>query len=96
VVIGSWNTIAMRRPRNARRAPGARPTSSWPASEIEPATIRPGGSTSPRIEKPVTVLPEPDSPTSPTTSPAPTSNDTSSTAFSIPAARSKWVDRFLT
>ena len=32
--------------------------------------MRPGGSISPRMESPVTLLPEPDSPTSPTTSPA--------------------------
>ena len=70
VIIGSWNTMAMRSPADARaarsaagrRAPARRAGSSR-------ATIRPGGSTRPRSEKPVTLLPEPDSPTSPSTSP---------------------------
>ena len=42
---------------------------SWPWYRIAPPTMRPGGSTRPRIEKPVTVLPEPDSPTRPSTCP---------------------------
>ena len=52
VVIGSWNTIAMRRPRTrAQRRRVGSPTSSWPSSLTEPATIRPGGSTSPRMRE---------------------------------------------
>ena len=92
-LIGSWNTIAMRWPRKPRSVSRSSPTSSWPASLTEPATIRPGGSIRPRIESPVTLLPEPDSPTSPTTSPAATSNDTPSTAFTTPARVKKWVAR---
>ena len=42
---------------------------SAPCSRIEPPAIRPGGSTRPMMEKPVTVLPEPDSPTRPSTWP---------------------------
>src|SRR5688572_32131159 len=56
-----------------------------------PPTIRPGGSTSPRIEKPVTVLPQPDSPTSPSTSPGRTAKLTPSTALTTPARVKKWV-----
>ena len=57
------------------------------------ATIRPGGSMRPRMERPVTLLPEPDSPTRPTTSPAARSKDTPSTAFTVPARVSKCVVR---
>src|SRR5882757_3678631 len=55
--------------------------------------MRPGGSIRPRIESPVTVLPEPDSPTMPSTSPRATSNDTPSTAFTTPARVKKWTFR---
>src|SRR5690606_8598020 len=46
--------------------------------------ILPGGSTSPRMESPVTDLPEPDSPASPRISPGASVNDTPSTAFATP------------
>ena len=69
VIIGSWKIIATLRPRIVRQVASLAPTSSCPASLIEPATMRPGGSISPMIARPVTVLPEPDSPTSPITSP---------------------------
>ena len=60
VIIGSWKIIAMRRPRiAAQRLLAAGRRSSSPSSRIEPSTMRPGGSTRPRMEKPVTILPEP-------------------------------------
>ncbi len=52
---------------------------------IFPETIFPGASTSPIIEKPVIVFPEPDSPTRPTISPALIWKLISSTAFTIPS-----------
>src|SRR5688500_15690931 len=55
--------------------------------------MRPGGSTRPRMEKPVTVLPQPDSPTRPSTSPGFTSKLTPSTARTTPARVKKWVFR---
>src|SRR6266536_3244537 len=58
-----------------------------------PSTIFPGGSIRPSSERPVTVLPEPDSPTIPSTSPRPTSNDTPSTALTTPARVKKWTFR---
>src|SRR3546814_2677248 len=58
--------------------------------------MRPGGSTRPRMEKPVMVLPLPDSPTRPSTSPLPTRNDTPSTAFTTPSRVKKCVARSLT
>src|SRR3954454_19073926 len=58
-----------------------------------PSMMRPGGSISPSSERPVTVFPEPDSPTIPSTSPRPTANDTPSTAFTTPARVKKWTFR---
>ncbi len=43
------------------------------------------------IDQPVTVLPEPDSPTRPSTSPRPTVKLTSSTALTMPSRRKKCV-----
>src|SRR6186997_1681956 len=60
---------------------------------MRPPTTRPGGSTRPRMEKPVTVLPQPDSPTRPSTSPGLTAKLTPSTAFTTPARVKKWVRR---
>jgi hypothetical protein len=91
VIIGSWKIIAISFPRNRRISFSCRPTSSRPFSFIEPSTMRPGGSTRPMMEKPVTVLPEPDSPTRPSTSPRETSKDTPSTDFTTPARVKKWV-----
>src|SRR5689334_5597327 len=63
---------------------------------MEPPTTRPGGSTRPMIENPVTDLPEPDSPTRPSTSPRRTLKETSSTARTTPARVKKWVRRLRT
>src|SRR5687767_14175171 len=93
VIIGSWNTIAMRAPRTLRISFSGSWTRSEPSNRIRPPTTRPGGSTRPRIEKPVTVLPQPDSPTRPSTSPGRTSKLTPSTARTTPARVMKWVFR---
>ncbi len=61
-----------------------------------PPAMRPGGSISPMIEKPVTDLPDPDSPTSPSTSPRARSNDTSATAGSTPSRVANSVRRLRT
>ena len=53
----------------AQRAPPAAARGPRPRSRMRPPTMRPGGSTRPMIEKPVTDLPQPDSPTRPSTSP---------------------------
>src|SRR5687768_14125541 len=91
VIIGSWNTIAMRAPRMRRICSSGSATRSLPSNRIRPPTTRPGGSTSPRIENPVTVLPHPDSPTRPRTSPGRTLKLTPSTARTTPARVKKWV-----
>src|SRR3546814_5323258 len=55
-----------------------------PSSRISPAAMRPGGSSRPMMAAPVIDLPAPDSPTTPSTSPAEISSETSSTATRVP------------
>src|SRR5258708_542223 len=55
-----------------------------PASRIWPPAIRPGGSSRPMMALPVSDLPAPDSPTTPSTSPGAISKETSSTASKVP------------
>ncbi len=81
------------RPRSFRSSDIGMPTSSRPSNVTDPPAMRPGGSIRPRIEKPVTVLPEPDSPTSPMISPGDRSNDTPSTALIAPARVANSVRR---
>ena len=69
VIIGSWKIMAMRLPRSARSCGSGSVVSRGPGSGCCRAAMRPGGSTRPMMEKPVTVLPQPDSPTSPSTRP---------------------------
>jgi hypothetical protein len=79
---GSWKTACSSR-RNGRIA--ARPSASMrcPRHAIVPAV----GSTSRRIVLPAVDLPQPDSPTSPSVSPAPIAKLIPSTACTFPAAR---------
>jgi predicted glycosyltransferase len=93
VIIGSWKIIAMRLPRRSRSSGSGSLVRSRPLNRIEPPAMRPGASSSPMIENPVTDLPEPDSPTSPRIRPAVTVNETPSTARTVPAWVSKWVLR---
>src|SRR5687768_631985 len=93
VIIGSWKTMATRAPRTRRISSSRSPSRSTPSSRTRPPTMRPGASTRPRIEKPVTVLPHPDSPTRPSTSPAFTAKLTPSTARTTPDRVKKWVLR---
>src|SRR6185436_9687033 len=93
VMIGSWHTIEMRAPRICRISSSPSLRRSVPSKTIRPPTVRPGGSTRPRMEKPVTVLPQPDSPTSPRISPGLTEKLTPSTALTTPARVKKWVFR---
>ena len=55
-----------------------------PLKRTSPARMRPGGSIRPMTAAPVSDLPAPDLPTTPSTSPAAMSNDTPSTAVSVP------------
>ena len=69
-IIGSWNTMPIRGPRSLRMAASGSVVSSCPWKRIEPAlTAAPGGSRRSTARASM-VFPEPDSPTSPCTSPA--------------------------
>ena len=68
-------------------------SSSRPLNRMLPPAMRPGGCTSRMIDSAVTDLPLPDSPTSPSVSPARISKLTSSTAGAGPPGRSKTVVR---
>jgi hypothetical protein len=99
LVIGSWKIIARSRPRSLRSAGAgsfARSTTG-PArvrNRISPPATRPGGSAiRPMIERLVTDLPEPDSPTTASVSPASSVKETSSTAFTTPASVANCVCR---
>src|SRR5215468_2046799 len=75
--------------RIASRRSGTR---SRPCQRISPATIRPGGiAISLSTESAVTVLPQPDSPTTPRVSPRSMARSTPSTASSMPSSVAKCV-----
>ena len=71
-LIGSWNTTQMSRPWMLRRVSPLLVSRSRPSSRICPRNDACSGRSRPEIIMAVTVLPLPDSPTSPTISPSPT------------------------
>ena len=79
VVVGSWNTMPTSRPRILRSDSASSVVTSTPSSWIEPCTCAVGGSR-PLIASEVTLLPEPDSPTMPSTWLASTSKSMPRTA----------------
>ena len=75
---GSWNTYCMRR-RCTRNCAG-----DSLAMSVSPIITSPAvGSISRRIERPIVVLPDPDSPTRPTTSPRGMSNEMSLSTVTV-------------
>ena len=92
-VAGSWKIMAISRPRIDRSWRSGSPTSWRPLNSIEPAAMRPVDSSRPRMDSAVTLLPEPDSPTSATVSPRSMWNDTSLTASTSPRRVAKRVRR---
>ena len=83
-LIGSWKIIDIFGPRIRFSSFWPSGTRSWPSSRICPeVTLASGGST-PRMDRSVMLLPEPDSPTRPSASPLGTSKDTPSTARTVP------------
>ena len=93
-VSGSWKIMAISLPRISRiRSPlassaamstGGRP--SRRSNRMRPLTMRPVRRGSSRnTENAVTLLPQPDSPTTPSVLPAGTSSDTPSTARTTPS-----------
>src|SRR5262245_19064667 len=64
-------------------------------NRIRPSRMRPGGDAMRRsTDSEVTLLPQPDSPTTAKVSPGATENDTPSTARTTPSRVKKWVFRF--
>lgn len=75
LVAGSWNTNPIRW-RSGRNSRSLWPTISWPSTLSDP----PEACVSPAMARPIVVLPDPDSPTRPSTSPGRMSKLTPSTA----------------
>src|SRR5688572_16303629 len=96
-VIGSWKIMPISRPRTLRISYSDRSRRLRPLNMIRPDTMRPAGSeTSRMIDSAVTLLPQPDSPTSATVSPSCTSQLTPSTARTSPLDVENCVARFST
>ena len=68
--IGSWNTMPISLPLTRAIAASGRAVRSRPSSRTDPLTIRPPSGSTRSIDAPIIDLPLPDSPTSPTVSPA--------------------------
>ena len=80
--------MPMRSPRMARIFSGERLSRSWPSNMMRPPKTRDGGLGSRRmIDMAVTLLPQPDSPTSPMVLPASSAKLVSSTTRSGSSAR---------
>src|SRR5262245_11067961 len=106
--IGSWKISAISAPRIERisepfESSRARSTvAPWPPLAagrrkwISPSTIRPGRSTIRKMDRAVTLLPQPLSPTIPSVAPGSRSRLTPSTAFTVPSSWAKYVFRLRT
>src|SRR4029453_4732349 len=79
-VIGAWKVMASSRPRISRSSWSESLNSSRPAKRTEPLTCTPRLGRSPRMASEGTLLPQPDSPTTPIVRPASTSRLIPSTA----------------
>ena len=91
-VIGSWKITPISLARSGRSCSLVSGTRSRPSQRMRPATIRPGGmAISFTTVSAVTVLPEPDSPTTPSVSPRSSERSTPSTACTMPSSVAKWV-----
>ena len=85
LVIGSWKIMPMRLPRTSRIARSSRVSRSWSSSASRLPSICAGGQGRSRMmARAVTLLPQPNSPTSPTIRPASTVKDRSSTTRARP------------
>ncbi len=94
LVIGSWKIIAMSLPRTWRISSSESASRSRPSKRISPVGISAGGMSCRRmIDSEVTLLPQPDSPTSPRVSPARIEKLIPSTARTTPSMTWKYVRR---
>jgi hypothetical protein len=94
-VIGSWNTMPIRRPRRRPIAASSRPSSSVPSKRTEPLARAASGSR-PISASAVIDLPQPDSPISPAVSPRSSENDTPRSASAGPRGVGRVTRRSLT
>ncbi len=74
--MGSWNTMAMSSPRTRRISASESARTSRPFSSTRPPVRLASRGVRRMIDKALTLLPEPDSPTSATVSPGATENET--------------------
>ena len=89
-VIGSWKMKPISLARISSSSLLVSGTRSRPSNMIWPATMRPGGiAISFRIDIAVTVLPQPDSPTTQSVSPLLMVMSTPSTAWTMPSSVAK-------
>jgi hypothetical protein len=91
--VGCWKIIEIRLPRSSRIWESESFSRSWPSKVTSPDSIRPGGWMRRMIESEVTLFPQPDSPTSPSTSPRRTLKSTPVTARTTPSPVRKEVRR---
>jgi hypothetical protein len=92
-VIGSWKIMATSLPRKRRISSWSILVTSRSRNQMWPPTMRPGSGTRRRIDSAVMVLPQPDSPTTPSVSPSSTCRLTPSTARTVPREVANWVCR---
>src|SRR5688572_1466824 len=91
-VIGSWKIIESLSPRRSRRRRTGTLSRSSPSNSTSPPAMRPGGcGTRPMMERAVTLLPQPDSPTTPSVRPRSSEKSTPSTARTSPRSEAKVV-----
>src|SRR5918994_7194515 len=97
LVMGSWKIMAMSLPLISCIRLSEVFSRSWSSKRISPSGYSAGGlGLSCMIERAVTLLPLPDSPTIPIVSPASSENETPSTALTTPSWVLKWVFRLFT
>ena len=92
-VIGSWKIIAISLPRISRSLPDEAFRRSSPRNRTSPVDVVNFESLRPMMVRHVTLFPEPDSPTMPSTWPDSTSKLTPSTAPTTPSSVEKCVRR---
>ena len=93
---GSWKTMATSGPQMSRSSASPSDMMSMPLIVTSPLVKTLLFGSSRMMDRAVTLLPEPDSPTMPSALPRSSENDTLSVATSGPAGVANWVVRFRT
>jgi len=95
-VMGSWSTMENSRPRRRSISRWPKAVMSVSSARTVPPLIHASRGSSFMMDLHSTLFPQPDSPTTASTSPARTEKDTSRTASSSPWGVRKLTDRFFT